>query len=149
MARYPIDEATHFSVGFIHSVNKSPVIDIYEIQDGEIFIEETIYYGFGAGVETVRNPGETISYLDDGAMLLGNLHRSIPDVGLTYLVGAVSDHTMVLGDITQDYFSVKNYIGLFTDNPPFLTESGLTVISLSNLFGRSTPVNFNCEYQFF
>lgn len=149
IARYPIDDTDYFSVGFIHSVNKTPVIDIYEINEDEIFLEETIYYGFGAGVETTRNPGETIEYLDDGAMLLGNLHRSIPNGGLTYIVGSVSDHTMVIGDITEDYFSVKDYIGIFSDALPIVTNSGLHVISLSNLSGKQTPVSFKSENLFF
>ncbi len=32
-ARFPISDGEEFSVGFIHSVNQSPLIDFYEIRD--------------------------------------------------------------------------------------------------------------------
>ena len=47
-ARYPIQNGEWFSVEFIHSVNKSPLTDCYQIQDHQIYVEKTIYYGFGA-----------------------------------------------------------------------------------------------------
>lgn len=56
-ARYPMREGEGFSVGFIHSVNKSPVTDEYEIRDGQITVVRTIYYGFGAGVQTQIEEG--------------------------------------------------------------------------------------------
>lgn len=51
-AEYAMEEGGSFSVAFVHSVNKSPVSDVYEIRDGKIFLTGTVYYGFGAGVPT-------------------------------------------------------------------------------------------------
>lgn len=46
--RYAMDEGDWFSVSFVHSVNKSPVTDCYQIRDRAIYVEKTIYYDFGA-----------------------------------------------------------------------------------------------------
>lgn len=92
-AEYPISEGEQFSVEFIHSVNKTPVRDIYELRKGgEIYVVETDYFGFGAGVQTELNPGETLEYGEDGSMRVKNINILIPS--LTYVVGTVSDHIL-------------------------------------------------------
>jgi hypothetical protein len=84
-----------FSVEFIHSVNRSPVRDFYEIRpDGDIYVIQTNYYGFGAGVQTELNPGERLEYGDDGSMQVKNINIRIP--ALIYIVGTVSDHTLFI-----------------------------------------------------
>lgn len=148
-ARYPIKEGDSFAVGFVHSVNKNPVIDVYRIEAHQIFVEETIYYSFGAGVQTELNPGETLTYGEGGCMIVGNIHKGFDTVGLRYIVGSVSDHTLVLGDVLQGYQGLRNTIGVFSDQPDFTTEDGLRVISLGNLCGRHSVVSFTCEYRLF
>lgn len=96
-AAYPISEGERFSVEFIHSVNKTPVRDVYEIRNGnDIYVVETDYFGFGAGVQTQLNPGETLEYGDDGSMQIKNINILLSN--LTYVVGTVSDHTLRIGD---------------------------------------------------
>ena len=48
-AWFPVEEGSRFSITFIHSVNKTPLTDVYEIRQGEIYVTETKFYGFGAG----------------------------------------------------------------------------------------------------
>ena len=95
-ASYPLKEGDSFAVEFIHSVNKSPVRDIYRIRDGAN--EECIYYGFGAGVETELGEGETLSYGDDGEMIISNIDKRMDDMIL--VVGTISDHTLYFGEET-------------------------------------------------
>lgn len=91
--RYPMKTGDRFSVEFIHSVNKTAVRDYYEIRDGgDIYVVETHYYGFGAGVQTELNPGEELEYGEDGAMIIKNIDKQIPR--LIYVVGTVSDHVL-------------------------------------------------------
>ena len=116
-ARYRMNEGDRFSVTFVHSVNKYPLTDTYEICDGKIYVEETKYKAFGAGVQTELNPGEIHSYTDDGAMLISNIHQDRTNVG--YIVGTVYDHV--------------------------LTVNGEEV-SLRDLAGRNAPVRFNYEF---
>lgn len=90
---FPVDEGDVFSVEFIHSVNQSPVIDHYEIREGgDIYVTETHYFAFGAGVQTELNPGEYLEYGEDGSMQVKNINKHIPS--LIYVVGTVSDHVM-------------------------------------------------------
>ncbi len=149
IARFPMDDSLSFSVGFIHSVNKTPFIDVYRLVDDQLFLQESIYYGYGAGVETSFTADQTLETLDDGAMVLGNLNTPIPDPGPTYIVGTVSDHTLIVGDILSDYSATRDYVGVFSDALPIATPEGLSVIGLSDLCGRHTKVTFVCEYRLF
>ena len=56
-AEFPVSEGTEFSVEFIHSVNLSPVKDIFVIRKGQIVADSTVYSAFGAGVQTELGPG--------------------------------------------------------------------------------------------
>ena len=123
-ARYRMNEGDRFSVTFIHSVNKYPLTDIYEIEDKRIYVEETIYCSFGAGVQTELNPGEELSTVeidrDDyhgKAMVISNIHQDRTNVG--YIVGTVSDHVL---------------------------EVNGQEISLRDMCGRNAPVRFNYEF---
>ncbi len=92
---YPMKTGDIFAVEFIHSVNRSPVRDFYEIRsDGGIYVIQTNYYGFGAGVQTELNPGEILEYGDDGSMQVKNINIRIPE--LIYVVGTVSDHILYI-----------------------------------------------------
>ena len=93
-ARYPMREGEGFSVGFIHSVNKSPVTDEYEIRNGQITVVRTIYYGFGAGVQTQIEEGQTLTYGEDGSMIVSGFDAPMPN--LQYIVGTVSDHILTV-----------------------------------------------------
>ncbi len=47
------------------------MIDCYEIKHHSIYVEKTIYYNFGAGVQTELEGNETLSYGEDGAIFSG------------------------------------------------------------------------------
>lgn len=92
-ARYSMAPGEEFSITFIHSVNKSPVTDWYETDgQGRIWLRRTVYYDFGAGVPFDLNEGETLSYADNGAMVISGIDREIPE--FLIFVGTVSDHTL-------------------------------------------------------
>jgi hypothetical protein len=118
-AEYPINEGDEFSVTFIHSVNNSPVTDVYEFRGGKIFVVRTIYYSFGAGMQTEIGEGQVLKYGDDGSMIVSGFKRQIDN--LSYIVGTVSDHTLYIND-----------------------ES----FSLRELCGRNTTVRFVCGRRF-
>ena len=56
----PADDGSSFSVSFIHSVNQTPVTETYVVEDGEIYVTELQYYGFGAGMPTELEEGCTL-----------------------------------------------------------------------------------------
>lgn len=118
---YDMQVGDTFSIGFVHSVNKSPVTDYYEIRDDGIYVVKTIYYGFGAGVQTELEEGQELTYGEDGSMIITGFDRRMDN--LTYIVGTVSDHTLVL------------YPG----------EENEASISLRDLCGRHAMVHFSWE----
>lgn len=115
-ATYPVENGDTFAVEFVHSVNKSPVRDVFEIRDGEIWNVQCIYYGFGAGVEEELAEGETLSYGENGEMIISNIEKKMDN--LVIVVGTISDHTLYLGEET---------------------------VSLRDLCGRSSKVLFTCQ----
>ena len=85
-----------FSVEFIHSVNKSPVEDFYQVRKDGIYVVRTKYYGFGAGVQTELEDGQILTYEDNGSsMVISGIDRRMDD--LQYIVGTVSDHVLRIG----------------------------------------------------
>lgn len=119
-ARYKVAEGDEFSIGFIHSVNKSPLTDVYEIKDHKIYVIRTIYYGFGAGVQTEIEDGQTLTFGEDGEMIVSGFNQEMSH--LSYIVGTVSDH--------------------------ILTIHGQE-ISLRDLCGRNSTVEFQCKFHIF
>ena len=118
-ARYRMEEGDRFSVTFIHSVNKYPLTDTYEISDGKLYAEECKYYAYGAGVQVELNPGEELSYTEDGALLITGIHQD--RTGVCYAVATVYDF--------------------------FLSVNGGDDISLRDLCGRNALVRL--DYEFF
>jgi hypothetical protein len=113
IAFFPIKDGEEFSVTFVHSVNKSPVTDVYEIRDSNIYVVRTIYYAFGAGTQTEIEEGQSLEYGEDGSMIVSGFDRRIDS--LSYIVGTVSDHTLQIDG---------------------------KVLSLRELCGRNTAVRF-------
>lgn len=119
-ARFRISEGDEFSVMFIHSVNQYPLTDVYQIKDHKIYVVRTIYNNFGAGVQTEIEEGQTLTYRENGEMIVSGFNMEMPY--LSYIVGTVSDHT--------------------------LTINGKE-ISLRELCGKNSKVEFSCEHKSF
>jgi hypothetical protein len=105
-AKYDVQEGDRFSVSFIHSVNKSRVKEVYEIKSDGIYLEECIYSAFGAGVATEVEEGQTLTYNDDGEMVISGFNRKID--ALSYIVGTVSDHIL---EINGEEISLRELCG--------------------------------------
>ena len=93
IASFPIGVNDYFYVKFTHSVNMSPVIDYYKFnKDNEIYVYKTVYYNFGAGVETELEGNETMTYGDDGSMIIDNIDKKIDT--LEYYLSSIYDHKL-------------------------------------------------------
>ena len=94
---YPISTNDFFSIEFIHSVNNSPVVEYYRIDDNSnIYVYKTIYYNYGAGVPTNLEGNETISYGEDGSMIIDHIDKKIDS--LTYYLSDIHDHILKIND---------------------------------------------------
>lgn len=89
-----VEEGTEFSLSFVHSVNKSPILDVFAVEGDHLRAVKTVYTGLGAGVESDLLPGETLSYDEKGQMVITGFSHSYPDLRL--IVGTVSDHTLTI-----------------------------------------------------
>ena len=85
-----------FSVEFIHSVNQTPVKDTYIIENKQIKAYSTTYRSFGAGVQTSLEEGQTMTYDDNGNMVITGFDITYDP--LRYIVGTVSDHILYIND---------------------------------------------------
>lgn len=109
---YEFDNDKTFSIEFIHSVNKSPVIDYYIVDDkNNIIVTKTTYFNFGAGVQTELNDNEYIEYGNNGDMTVNNINKIISP--LVYIVGTVSHHTLNINNkdiILDDKYGKNTHI---------------------------------------
>jgi len=100
------DECNRFSVGYVHSVNKTPVVETYEIRDCEIYVVEGKFYNFGAGMQTEYPDGVTYTYADDGAIIASGYNIYCKD--LIYCVGMWSDHIL---EFNGNEYSLRDICG--------------------------------------
>lgn len=91
---FTVREGSEFAVEFIHSVNKSPVKDVFVIQDGKIVADRTVYSAFGAGVQTEIEDGQKLEYDSEGNMVVSGFDTVFPQV--KYIVGTVYDHVLYI-----------------------------------------------------
>ena len=136
ISRYGLRDGDSFSIGFIHSVNNSPVTDFYELRKDGIHVVKTVYYGFGAGVQTELEEGQKLEYGEDGSMIITGFNRG-PEEPLGF-VGTVSDHTLTL---LPKKTIIRSLLDLLTGKPEAEEQS----ISLRDLCGRSALVRFMWE----
>ncbi|NLY19097.1 MAG: DUF1850 domain-containing protein [Clostridiaceae bacterium] len=116
IASYSVRNQEEFSIKFVHSVNNSPVTDVYRIINDRIYVVRTIYYSFGAGVQTEPEDGQILEYGEDGSMIVSGFNQ--PRDNLSYIVGTVSDHILDINGKS---------------------------ISLRELCGRNATVRFSCK----
>ncbi len=97
--KWKISEISTFEVEFIHSVNKTPVADIYEVKDNTIILSATRYRGFGAGVPTSLEGHQVLEFDDEGNMIITGYDLTLPKV--SYVVGTVYDHILTINETTS------------------------------------------------
>ena len=89
-----VQECERFSIGYIHSVNQSPVAEIYEIRDGRIVLVAFEFETFGAGIPTELEPGQTLVHLPGGGMRIEGFDRQMED--LRYLIAHATNLTLYI-----------------------------------------------------
>lgn len=83
-----------FSITYIHSVNKSPVEDQFELaEDFTILLRKSIFKSFGAGVPSNLDDGGKFEYFDDRIEVSYN--NSIIKKFILF-VGVIADHHFLM-----------------------------------------------------
>lgn len=113
--KIPVENLDEFEITFTHSVNKSPVTDIYQIRGGDIYLTGNVYYGFGAGVPTEIYEGQTLSYGENGEMIISNMDTLMPH--LVYIIGTVTDYYLSVNGgeqvCLQDLYGTNKHIRIY------------------------------------
>jgi hypothetical protein len=94
--QWPVEDGTEFSLEFIHSVNQSPVRDVFQVRGRRIVPVATVFSSFGAGMQAELGEGEELIRNEDGTMTIRGFRRSFKS--LAYIVGTVSDHVLWIRD---------------------------------------------------
>ncbi|MDR1420422.1 MAG: DUF1850 domain-containing protein [Treponema sp.] len=88
-------EGKEFAVEFIHSVNNSPVREMFSVEGGVIRGRAVLFFSFGAGMQSTLEEGERFVRDGEGMIITGS-KRTWEE--LRYIVGTVSDHVLFIGD---------------------------------------------------
>lgn len=96
VARMPVEG--RFEVRFIHSVERTPVREVFAVgPDLVIYLVETVYESFGAGLPTTAEDGARF-VLEEGKIRVTGLHRRIGELVLS--VSPVPGHALVVSGET-------------------------------------------------
>ena len=96
LLRHPVYRGQQFSVDFIHSVNLSPVKEIFVVAGGEITLTAIEFETFGAGMPTELEPGQVLVRLPDGGMRIEGFDRTVGQ--LRYTIPRGGDITLTIGE---------------------------------------------------
>lgn len=90
-----VRKGEHYTVTFIHSVERRPIDETYEIGDGTSILTETVFDMMGAGIATAPEKQQTF-HSGNNLYKISGFNRPIP--ALTYRINAViADHTLKIG----------------------------------------------------
>jgi hypothetical protein len=84
-----------FAVEFIHSVYQTPVRDTFRIEGRRIQPVSTLFYNFGAGMQSDLSEGQQLTRQGD-ALVISGFTQSFKE--LNFIVGTVSDHIFFFGE---------------------------------------------------
>ena len=90
-----VQEGDRFSILFIHSVNQSPVWEIFQVQDGQLHLIALEFYAFGAGIPTEPTAGQTLSTLDSGRMRIDGINHALTP---QYLVPRATEMSLLINE---------------------------------------------------
>ena len=92
-----VKDGDDFSIKYLHSVAKTPVIEFFEIKDGKILLTGTEYQSYGAGLPTSAEQGDYI--VADDKFIIKNIDQKLPQIMLR-----VSDYAQ-----HEFIYNEKNY----------------------------------------
>ncbi len=80
------DEGDKFTIKYLHSVARTPVLEIFEIKNGEIVLTSTEYQSYGAGLPFLD---EHQYSLENNKFIIREINKQLPDIMLR-----VSDYAL-------------------------------------------------------
>ncbi len=74
---YPLDPEGLFSLGFIHSVSRTPVVDTYRIDAGQIVQTSEVFLAHGAGLPSGADEVDATGWRHENGQFILDLDRPI------------------------------------------------------------------------
>ena len=103
-----VEDGERFSVTYIHSVERSPVKEVFEVRGTEIYTMESHTESFGAGMPY---EGEVME-LEDGKFVISDINRRVHGGTLRIRPSSVFPHHILIGDddivISDEPFKGRN-----------------------------------------
>lgn len=91
----PVREGDEFTLEFIHSVQRTPVKEVFRIDGkGSIYLIETEYQSFGAGLPTMPDVGAEVE-VEGGKIRITGMRRKIDQ--FLVAVSPVPGHALTVG----------------------------------------------------
>ncbi len=89
----PVDQGTEVTLAYTHSVQKTPVEDVYVVDGTELRADRSVFHSFGAGL-----PTENVTRTDEGYVVSGSgSHEE-----LFVVPGTIAGHELVVGGDRYD-----------------------------------------------
>ena len=89
----PVQPGDRFSIHYIHSSDKTPIQDIFEVgEKGEMILIEENYLWYGAGLECMNWEGATVTMENKKT----RVHLKRHFTSLLLRVGRIADHSLNL-----------------------------------------------------
>lgn len=90
------ERVKEFSIGFTHSVNRTPVNEYYRISHDKLELYKATFYSYGAGMPEAGEYGSSMPKVVNGVVEINDMHREFNKV--TYFVGTYANHSLNIGD---------------------------------------------------
>ena len=95
----PVDDGTAVTLSYTHSVERTPVEDVYVVDGTELAMDRTVFRSFGAGL-----PTDDVERTDEGFVVRGGGRYD----ELYVAPGSIAGHELVVGERRFDLVSIAD-----------------------------------------
>jgi len=88
-----VEEGVTFAIEYIHSVERTPVWDYFELRGGEIFLTGTLYESYGAGLPFLNKNNYIVA---NGKFEIKDINQKLDNIPLR--VSDYAKHKFIYGD---------------------------------------------------
>lgn len=91
-----IPASAGFAIRYTHSVALTPVVDYFQLRNGKIMLDRTVYEDFGAGLPH-QTEGDQKMRTEKGKITISGYNRQLGELGeFTLRVGRVAGHALLV-----------------------------------------------------
>ncbi|MFU8867720.1 DUF1850 domain-containing protein [Natronococcus sp.] len=94
----PVDDGEEVTLAYTHSVERTPVEDVYAVDGDELRAVKSVFHSFGAGLPT------DVTRTDEGYVAEGSGRHD----ELYVVPGSIAGHELVVGDDRYDLVAVAD-----------------------------------------